>query len=236
MENEDTTTEVQQTEAEIPGQEVGTDVQTSAPPEAPRNGAQERINELTKKYRDEEREKIALREQNAQLMAALTQSVTQISNRAQQPAEPEMDPEERKRMDYFLSPLQRELAEMRAQLAATGVRDEIQRIAKPGTPPEVIEMAAGTAAAWRKQGYRGPLKDALSHAMGEFILSKGEEDAQVTTQRQSFNKSASTVQTGQNGTPQRRTGPKQLSDAEIERMNPSDQAAYYRERLGDTEF
>ncbi len=166
-------------------------------------------------------------------MQTLTQSLTQ---RVNQPAEPEFDPEEKKKFDYLLSPLQKQIAQMSAQLAASGVASEVQSAARPNTPPEVVAHASQLAAAWRRQGILGTPQDALTYAMGQYVLGKGEEEEVVATQRRDFNKGAGTVQTGQGGTMSRKTGPKQLSDAEVERLSPADQANYYGSRVGNEEF
>lgn len=233
MGNEDTNTEVQPTDAENPGLPASGEV-LPTPEVEKESGVQARINELTKKYRDQERDNQALRQQNQELMQTMTQTLVARSQPQEVP--PEFDPEEKKRLDYLLSPLQKQIAQMSAQLAASGVASEVQAAAKSNTPPEVVAHAAQLAAAWRRQGIPGTPQDAITYAMGQYVLGKGEEEEVVATQRQNFNKGAGTVQTGQGGNTSRKTGPKQLSDAEVERLSPTDQANYYGSRVGNEEF
>jgi hypothetical protein len=228
---EDTSTTVQQTDAENPGQgseDVSNDQQTQ---EQQQNLIpQSRFNEQTKARRDAERERDLVMQQNRELMAQLAQVVTQRS--APQPQEPEFDPDERKKLEYFLTPLQRELAAMRGQLAAQSAESEVRRAARSDTPPEVLEHATRLVADWRRQGANGGPQEALRYAYGDYLLRQTDEAAEVRVQRQQFNRSAAGVQSG-GAAPMRKSGPKQLSEAEIERLSPEGQAEYYSTRLGD---
>ena len=234
MESIDTATEVQQTEAETPGEVQAGEVQ--APVESENNGVQKRINELTKKFRDQERVSETLRMQNQELMQTLTQTVAQMSQNVK-PVEPafEMDTDEKKKFDYLLSPLQKQLAQLQAQLNVNSAHQEIQGVASEKNPPEVMSMAKTLLEDWRRKGIPGTAQDAVTYAMGRYVLSKGDEEQVVATQRQSFNKGAATVQTGQGGSSARGVS-KDLSDAQVEQLSPKDQAAYFSSRLGDQEF
>ncbi len=232
MDVETTPTEVQQTDAASPGLQTGDDVQSS---EAEKSGAEKRIDELTRKFREQERQNQALAAQNSELMQTLTQTVSKMTQQVREP-EPEIDPDEKKRMDFYLSPIQKQLAHVTAQLAASGAHQEVQAVVRAGTPPSVVQHAQALVSDWRKKGIPGTAQDAITYAMGEYVLKSGDEDAAVSAQRRDFNKGAAAVQTGQgNGAP-RRGAQKQLSEDEIERLTPDAQAAYYGSRIGNEEF
>lgn len=235
MGNELSDTQGQQTDAGNPGQSTEENVEAQQG-NAENMIPQSRFDEVTKRMRDEERARKAAEAQNAELLRALTARVTEIQQPQQREQAPEFEPEERKKLDYLLNPLKQEIVQLRGALYSSTAAQEVASVANSKTPPEVVQEAARVLAGWRQQGGRGNPKDALAFAMGNYILGKGSEEQEVNQQRQDFNRGARTVQTGQGSGASQNSGKRQMSEAEIERLSPEAQAAYYSERLGDTPF
>ena len=155
----------------------------NAPAEPQNEGVQARINELTAKMREQERQNAELQ---SKLMEQMAQSVqlAQQAQRAVAPPPAPVDPlaqfkdtldptamqaiqaavaETQRRMEAMYAP---RLAAQDAQLAAMAVHSEAAAI--PNLPKEVSSRAAQLAAQWRQAGINYPPGDALNFALGEY--------------------------------------------------------------------
>lgn len=223
-------------------QQSGAENQETAPVEGAdqpsnqeaRSGAEERIGELTRKYREAEREREAERQRNSEL----TRLVSELARKHAAPQEPapEFDPDERKKFEYLLSPVQQELMMTRRQLASLTAAQELATVVDKDTPPEVSTEARNILAEWRAKGYNGGAEEALSFALGKHILKQRNVSQASDSQRRDFNRGASAVQTGGAAPVARQQGNRRLSEAEVEKLPVQEQARYWREQVGDKEW
>lgn len=155
----------------------------NAPAEQHGEGAQARINELTAKFREAERQREELQSKLMEQMAASVQLAQQAQRQVAPPPAPVdplaqfkdvLDPvaaqaiqaavaETQRRMEAMYAP---RLAAQDAQLAAMAVQSEAAGI--PNLPKEVSARAAQLAAQWRQAGINYPPGDALNFALGEY--------------------------------------------------------------------
>ncbi len=155
----------------------------NVPAEPQNEGVQARINELTAKMREQERQNAELQSKLMEQMATSVQ-LAQQAQRQVAPAPIPVDPlaqfkdtldptamqaiqaavaETQRRMEAMYAP---RLAAQDAQLAAMAVHSEAAAI--PNLPREVSARAAQLAAQWRQAGINYPPGDALNFALGEY--------------------------------------------------------------------
>lgn len=150
-------------------------------PPAVSPGVQARIDELTAKWREAERQSIEANARIAAMQDQIAAYVTRVPQRQEEapPPEPNLDPESRKVLDYYLTPLQRQYKAMQEQMQRlqlqTAVQGELSQVEQLATqskaPPEVIQGAKDWLLKWRNAGIPPQLTtpaDALRFAAGEY--------------------------------------------------------------------
>lgn len=192
---------------------------------------QERFDEVTKARREAERRAAQLEAEKQELVNALTQRMSQ----PQHDTGPEIDPDQKAILERVLSPLQAEIRRLSAKVESQGVEAQVRQQVGNEYPAEVVQVAAQVMADWKMNGTKGDLDAALDYAYGKYMRAQASKNQNANAQKQQFNKGASTVQNGQGGNGAPGRGARKLSDAEIEKLSPEDQVAYYESRVDPNE-
>lgn len=223
------------------GQQPGAESQESAQgnQEAGVNpGIQQRIDQLTAKFHSAERHNQVLAEQNQKLLDLLAKS----GQPQQTEAAPEIDPEDAKRLDYFLkqatAPLMKEIESLKAsasqQRVAAGyseVQHQLEKVNNPAVTQRVNELISG----WQRNGWLGTVAtptDALRMAIGEVALGQLTGAAGAREEQGRFN--AMSVPLGGHGGAAARQPQKPAVD--FDNMSLDQQSAYLDQQLEGKEF
>jgi len=165
-------------------------------------GFEKRINELTAKFRGAE-ESIA--QKDAQL-SEMVRTVSELAMRQQAPvaAEPpvEIDPEERRRLEAILTPYQKRMEQMMANLESQVAVREVQTVAAQFGDERLQSRALQLMDAWKKQGFTGwQPRDAVRYAAGELYEADKLKSASGQNEQQRFNQLGNNMLTGQSAPP-----------------------------------
>jgi hypothetical protein len=209
----------------------------------PLAGVQKRIDELTAKFHDNDRQwqdkYTQVVEQNRELLRTMA-----MRSEAMAPAEPEpeLDPDDKQRLDYFLkratAPLQQHITQLEGMMYASQIQ---QAAAARGiTDPAIVQEAAVLVQRWQQAGHLragvATLDDALRLVVGEHALRGGQRSAQGQAQTQQFNSMANPITTSNappvGGQPAPR---KEISMDDIER-DPLSALRVLEQRINGQEF
>jgi len=226
MENED------QNDPNAQGQQAAAETQVPQPPQTG-EGIQSRIDQLVARIHEGERRQNELLAKNTELMQKLTER-----NLPAQPAEeaPEIDPEDAKKIDYFVNKRTSALSQQVEQLtgtlkqAQTGaamaqVEEKLSKLKNPAVAARTRELVA----AWQKDprfAHATP-NDAYYLALGEAAEGKLGAASTSQTQRTAFNDGGAPVATGHGGSPKpippgQQPIEKQLEAADLNEMSFDD--------------
>lgn len=160
-----------------PGQHAGAE-SPSNPGEANQeqhSGFQQRIDQLTARMREQERQFQSQLESERSAREQLMMSVLQ-GRQTQQPTEPElpdMDPSERAKFDAMLKPFMQQNQQLSRQVQALMAGQQVQQAAAKfgAVDPAVLQSAAQLAQNWTAGGYSGwKPEDAVVYAMGQAAM------------------------------------------------------------------
>lgn len=165
-------------------------------------GFEKRINELTARFRGAEE---VIAQKDAQL-SEMVRTMSEMAMRQQQPvqAEPpvEIDPEERRKLEAILTPYQRRMEQMMANLEQQVAVREVQTVASQYGDDRLQNRAVQLMESWRKQGFSGwQPRDAVRYAAGELYEAEKLKAAQGQGEQQRFNQLSNNVITGQSAPP-----------------------------------
>jgi hypothetical protein len=164
--------------------------QVETQPQQPSNGVQQRFDELTAKLYEEKRQREAdVAARDAQI-SALIQTLAQAGaqqTQYQAPPQPELEPELRKQFDAYVSPQQRELQAMKAQMQQLVQLQEFNQVAQ-GFPPDIQMEAQKLLSVWNRNGNSGwkPI-DALIYAAGQKAQAGNHAASAAQQQAKAFN-------------------------------------------------
>lgn len=203
-------------------------------------GVEKRIADLTYRFHEAERK---AEEQAQRFEQERQQYMTMIANQVLVPQQPQtqmpdMDPDERRKFEALIAPLNQKLAQMeKAHQAQSVYTAALQK----QVPPDVAQIAANVAADWQKRGVSGwNYDDAIQHA--ELLKWKQEQkNAQVQTQatqnmRQNFNQAPPVMTQGgtvPNTAPQQKPA---LRGPEFDRLSPDQQELLLWQAFGNSDI
>lgn len=213
------------------------------------NGIQQRIDELTRQAREAERAAQLQAQQFQQAMAQkdaqMQELLIAVTARGTQETGPEILPEEKQKFDFLLSPLQKQLEELRKTnqqlLQGFQAQQEASRVAQVALPtdtPEVKGRAQELFTRWKAGGLPLTVEDALRFARGE-AFEKGTLTAGAANQQRSeFNGSSQGVmQHGAPPAPQRTPQGRKPRPANFADLPPEQRAEILEaEGVGDREW
>lgn len=194
---------------QTPAENGGASEQTNEP-----SGFQTRINELTAKYRETERALQMRDQQITDLMSVMAQQVVH-QPQVQAQAQPEIDPEERTKMEAVFSPYLKRLESMLSQVQQGLTTTQVEA-KRQGLPPEVAQRVEQLTANWQRKGILNnvaTLDDAVNIAYGEYARKRDTELA-AKTAKGAFNGNGQHTLTA-NGAPS-------IQPAGIPRQHPAD--------------
>lgn len=175
-----------------PGQQAGAESPNN-PGEASQeqqSGFQQRIDQLTARMREQERQfQSQLESERAareQLMMSVLQGGRQ-NQQEQQPELPDMDPSERAKFDAMLKPFMQQNQQLARQVQALMAGQQVQQAAAKfgAVDPTVLQSAAQLAQNWTAGGYSGwKPEDAVVYAMGQRALQAAQNPQPRNTQGQ----------------------------------------------------
>lgn len=159
-----------------PGQQAGAESPNN-PGEASQeqhSGFQQRIDQLTARMREQERQFQSQLEQERtareQLMMSVLQNGQRQNPQEQAPELPDMDPSERAKFDAMLKPFMQQNQQLARQVQALMAGQQVQQAAAKfgAVDPAVLQSAAQLAQNWTAGGYSGwKPEDAVVYAMGQ---------------------------------------------------------------------
>jgi hypothetical protein len=160
-----------------PGQHAGAESPNN-PGEAnqeQQSGFQQRIDQLTARMREQERQFQSQLESERTAREQLMMSV--LSGQRQQPSQqeelPDMDPSERARFDAMLKPFMQQNQQLSRQVQSLMAGQQVQQAAAKfgAVDPAVLQSAAQLAQNWTAGGYSGwKPEDAVVYAMGQAAM------------------------------------------------------------------
>lgn len=211
------------------GQSAGTESQNNEGQNVS-PGVQARIDELTARLRETERQ---AKEKDDQLMAALqAMAVAQPVYQAPQAPPVEIDPEEKRRLDAILGPQLAALEAQNKRVEAMLSQFQFQQAAQ-SAPSEVQAEAQKLLGAWKSQGKTGWVpEDALLVAEAIVARKKGQSASGATQQRQEFNQQQQAISqqpVGGAPAPSIRRG----VPADIDKRPLAEQIAILSKEIGD---
>ena len=170
----------------------------SGEPEAQKpNGAEARINELYARSKEQERQ---LEAKDLQITAMLQSFANQNNQPVSHEPAPEIDPEERKKIEYLVNPQVKALQAQVEQLLRSQVNSQFQAV-QANLPREVLERAKELQYTWTKEGKQGWVaQDAARYALGEFYERQGAQGHARNDQRD-FNSASQNVNFSQAAPP-----------------------------------
>jgi hypothetical protein len=160
-----------------PGQHAGAESPNN-PGEASQeqhSGFQQRIDQLTARMREQERQFQSQLESERSAREQLMMSVLsgQRQQQSQEPELPDMDPSERARFDAMLKPFMQQNQQLSRQVQALMAGQQVQQAAAKfgAVDPAVLQSAAQLAQNWTAGGYSGwKPEDAVVYAMGQAAM------------------------------------------------------------------
>ena len=164
----------------VPGQQEQAETAGSVTPapQAPQDlqavpkGVQERIDELTRNWRETQRELSRKDELIMQLVAERSQVPHAPAPTPEDPFKhfaEEDRPKLQHAFEAVLNPLRSQLEQANRQLRAMTMSQQVAQVA-PTAPPEVQQRAAQLIQAWQQKGLDGwKLEDAVTFATGELL-------------------------------------------------------------------
>lgn len=188
-----------------PGQQAGAE-SPSNPGEANQeqhSGFQQRIDQLTARMREQERQFQSQLESERSAREQLMLSVLQgrQAPQEQQPEMPDMDPSERAKFDAMLKPFMQQNQQLSRQVQSLMAGQQVQQAAAKfgAVDPGVLQAASQLAQNWTAGGYSGwKPEDAVVYAMGQAAM-QARQNPQPRNQQGQF--AAPDVMMGQGAPP-----------------------------------
>jgi gas vesicle protein len=185
---DDTNAQVDPTGGDTPADEQsGNDSQDSTPVQG--SGVQKRIDELTGKFYDYQRQMQQTVAQKDEQLTQLLQLVQEQDRRIQSvqaPAQEDSDPETAK-LNAALKPLMAEMETLKKQLGNQSVISEVQAVDQFTNDPAVAEQAKKVITWWRQKGIPGNADDAVTHAIGMLQRQGTQKSQQARDEKGRYN-------------------------------------------------
>lgn len=169
---------------------------TPAGSQAPENGVEKRINELTAQRYDEQRKREAAEAREQAYLAQIADLMGRQQAPAPQAPEVVVDPELKRQFDALMTPFQRQIEATLNQLQKVQTIGQIRQAAQ-GLPEPVQKLAEDITLQYAKQGYKIEHDMALDLAAGQFYRRQAAEQSAGRAATQRFNGGGVPVLTGQ---------------------------------------
>lgn len=174
-----------------PGQHAGAE-SPSNPGEAnqeQQSGFQQRIDQLTARMREQERQFQSQLESERTAREQLMMSVLsgQRQQQSQEPELPDMDPSERQKFEAMLKPFMQQNQQLSRQVQSLMAGQQVQQAAAKfgAVDPAVLQAASQLAQNWTAGGYSGwKPEDAVVYAMGQAAMQARQNPQARNTQGQ----------------------------------------------------
>lgn len=196
------------------------------------SGIQKRIDELVGKGKAEAerfaQESAAKDAQIAELVRAVA-AQSQQRQTAPDPAD-DLDPEERRKFERLLAPMQAEFKQTLARIEAQASQQRVRAVAAQVGDPRIEARAEQLMGIWQRAGHTGWVpEDAVRYAAGEIALAERSDATKARDERGRFNAAGSGNLNGGASNPNLGGNTQQPKD--LDSLPLDQQIAEYEKRL-----
>jgi len=197
-------------------------------------GFQKRIDELTAKRYEAERQSQALQAQlleREQMMARMMAAMTQAQQQQQPDPAADLAPEDRRRIEATVSPRMKALEERLAQVTGQ-LEQQMFATQLNQETPAVQQLAKTLLGQWRQQGLQGwTMEDAVIYARGRLVGQDTSTVTQARNERGQFTATAQNVTRTQSAPPNPTPRVDQGLPANFDKLTAQEQADVLEKRL-----